>query len=348
MPNRNRAELFAKGGIPVPGHAAGHFRPIPDLGRSTAWCRVLAICPCFSHSRKMKTMAAQVECLETSEADCPEPIPAISPQDWLFGDVAELSDEVEIPHAWWLTRLQLDRPRHDIRSLDPWTRRGKRFLDLTVSLLLLVLLAPVMLLVALAVRLSSPGPVIYRQTRVGLNLRRRGRDRRRQRPATSWTFGERRQYSSDRRQEFAYGRHFTIYKFRTMRIDAEKDGAQLARIGDGRATPLGRVLRKTRLDELPQLWNVLKGEMSLVGPRPERPEFMAQLSEQIPNYLDRLGLKPGLTGVAQIVNGYDNEIEGFRRKVAFDLHYLQNCSVWNDVKILIRTIGVVLTGSGAV
>ncbi|MCA8996090.1 MAG: sugar transferase, partial [Planctomycetaceae bacterium] len=102
-----------------------------------------------------------------------------------------------------------------------------------------------------------------------------------------------------------------------------------------------------RLDELPQLWNVLKGEMSLVGPRPERPEFIEKLSEEIPNYLDRLGLKPGLTGVAQILNGYDNEIESFRRKVAFDLHYLRHCGPWNDFKILIRTISVVLTGSGA-
>jgi len=95
------------------------------------------------------------------------------------------------------------------------------------------------------------------------------------------------------------------------------------------------------------LWNVLKGEMTLVGPRPERPEFLEKLSEEIPNYLQRLGLPPGLTGVAQIVNGYDNEIESFRRKVAFDLLYLQNCCLWNDLKILFRTIRTVLTGSGA-
>jgi lipopolysaccharide/colanic/teichoic acid biosynthesis glycosyltransferase len=132
-----------------------------------------------------------------------------------------------------------------------------------------------------------------------------------------------------------------------MRIDAEKNGAQFAQKNDSRITPIGRFLRKTRLDELPQLWNVLKGEMSLVGPRPERPEFLEELSEEIPNYLQRLGLKPGLTGVAQIVNGYDNEIESFRRKVAFDLLYLQNCCLWNDLKILFRTIRTVLTGSGA-
>jgi lipopolysaccharide/colanic/teichoic acid biosynthesis glycosyltransferase len=132
-----------------------------------------------------------------------------------------------------------------------------------------------------------------------------------------------------------------------MRQDAEKNGAQLATKGDPRVTSVGRFLRKTRLDELPQLWNVLRGEMTLVGPRPERPEFIEKLSDEIPNYINRLGLKPGLTGLAQIVNGYDNDLDSFRRKVSYDLMYLQNCCVWNDVKILFRTIGVVLTGSGA-
>ncbi|MDA1166127.1 MAG: sugar transferase, partial [Planctomycetota bacterium] len=151
----------------------------------------------------------------------------------------------------------------------------------------------------------------------------------------------------DRRAKANYGKPFTLYKFRTMRADAEKHGAQFATKGDPRVTSIGRFLRKTRLDELPQLWNVLKGEMTLVGPRPERPEFMEELSGEIPNYLDRLGLKPGLTGPAQVINGYDNNIESFRRKVALDLLYLQNCCLWNDVKILFRTIRVVLTGSGA-
>ena len=131
-----------------------------------------------------------------------------------------------------------------------------------------------------------------------------------------------------------------------MREDAEKDGARFAVAGDSRVTPIGGFLRKTRLDELPQLWNVLRGEMSLVGPRPERPEFIEDLSRQIPGYLQRLGLKPGLTGVAQVVNGYDNNLESFRRKVAFDLLYLQNCCLTNDLKILARTVGVVLTGQG--
>jgi lipopolysaccharide/colanic/teichoic acid biosynthesis glycosyltransferase len=132
-----------------------------------------------------------------------------------------------------------------------------------------------------------------------------------------------------------------------MRNDAEQNGAQFALEGDPRITPIGRLLRRTRIDELPQLWNILRGDMSLIGPRPERPEFMKKLQDQIPNFIDRLGLKPGLTGIAQVVNGYDNELEGFRRKVSYDLLYLQNCCVWNDIKILFRTIRVVITGEGA-
>src|SRR5439155_10497416 len=182
------------------------------------------------------------------------------------------------------------------------------------------LLAPVMVMVALLVRITSPGPVIFRQVRTGLNLREPRRDRR------SSSTGEaelpldvdRRVQDRARRDQFAYGRPFVLYKFRTMRTDAEKDGARFAVKGDTRVTPIGTFLRKTRLDELPQLWNVLKGEMTLVGPRPERPEFIETLSAEIPDYLQRLGLKPGLTGLAQIINGYDNDIDSFRRKVALD------------------------------
>ena len=212
---------------------------------------------------------------------------------------------------------------------------------------MLVVLSPVMLLTALAVRLTSRGPVIFRQTRVGLNLRKSGADRRQSDEGPPEQLDERRDPERDRRSRHSYGRHFTLYKFRTMRIDAEKNGAQFAVKGDKRVTPIGGFLRKTRLDELPQLLNVIKGEMSLVGPRPERPEFIEELSDEIPDYLARLGLQPGLTGIAQVVNGYDNNIESFRRKVAFDLLYLQNCCVRNDFKILLRTIKVVLTGSGA-
>ncbi|WP_437192758.1 sugar transferase [Planctomicrobium sp. SH527] len=264
-----------------------------------------------------------------------------------FDQVREYAHLESFPTVWWLTNLNLPEQRVNIQSISPLTRFAKRALDVTAALVMLVLLAPVMLAVGLLVKLTSKGPMIYSQTRVGLNLRKKGPDRRQRHLGVPGGAVERRRANRDRRGGLSYGRHFTIYKFRTMRVDAEKQGAQFAVQGDSRITPIGRFLRKTRLDELPQLWNVLKGEMSLVGPRPERPEFIKPLSDEIPGYLDRLGLKPGLTGVAQILNGYDNEIDSFRRKVAFDLYYLQNCSFWNDVKILVRTIKVVLTGSGA-
>ena len=270
--------------------------------------------------------------------------------------VSELSDLVDLyavaeylPPADWVTRLSLVEPRRDVLCLSLTTRFFKRSLDVVVSLAMIVLLVPVLVVTALAVRLTSPGPVIFRQQRVGLNLRgskTTKKDRRQSSDDEVPDTGDRRQ-GIDRRAEANYGKPFTLYKFRTMRNDAEKNGAQFATKGDPRVTSIGRFLRKTRLDELPQLWNVLKGEMTLVGPRPERPEFMQELSNEIPNYLDRLGLKPGLTGPAQVINGYDNNIESFRRKVALDLLYLQNCCLWNDIKILFRTIRVVLTGSGA-
>lgn len=250
----------------------------------------------------------------------------------------------------WLTRLELQEPRVDVRNLSERTRFMKRSLDIVVSFTMLILLSPLLLFLVVLVKLTSPGPAIFKQTRVGLNLRNKTKSDRRQEQIDLLELdlsSDRRVSGSDRRDETGYGMPFTLYKFRTMTVDAEKNGAQFAVQGDPRVTRLGRFMRKTRLDELPQLWNVLKGEMTLVGPRPERPEFIEGLSKEIPNYINRLGLKPGLTGVAQIVNGYDNNIEGFRRKVSLDLMYLQNCCFWNDMKILFRTIRVILTGSGA-
>ncbi len=251
-----------------------------------------------------------------------------------------------LPKPEWLTELRLEKPRRNIHHLDETTRFWKRVVDVVGASALLFFLWPVMLLTALLVKLTSPGPALYSQVRVGLNLRVKKRDRRNFRVPPPDGF-DRRHVENDRRGNRSFGKEFVLYKFRTMRVDAEKNGAQLATKGDPRITPVGRFLRRTRLDELPQLWNVLRGEMSLVGPRPERPQFIEQLSEEIPNYINRLGLKPGLTGVAQIVNGYDTDLESFRRKVHFDLLYLQNCCLWNDFKILLRTVRVVITGSGA-
>lgn len=269
--------------------------------------------------------------------------PACAQDSDLAAIVAAYANLAELPPADWLIRLELERPQTNLRSIDLWTQRAKRAMDVFCAVGMIVLLAPVMLLVAVAVSLTSPGPILFRQIRTGLNLRS-SRDRRADAAAAG---GKRRQNPTDRRQSTCYGKPFVLYKFRTMRIDAEKNGAQFATKGDPRVTPIGRFLRKSRLDELPQLWNVLRGEMSLVGPRPERPEFIEKLSEEVPNYLLRLGIKPGLTGLAQVLNGYDNDIAGFRRKVALDLLYLQNCCLANDLKILFRTVGVVLTGKGA-
>ena len=268
------------------------------------------------------------------------------------GEFADLVEKyalsAEWPDADWLTRLDLQSPRLDVRCLDPRSRLLKRVVDIVGSITLLVLLTPIGILIPILIKLTSgAGPVIFEQTRVGLNLRTKSRERRRDEGDQPDGDDERRGTSPDRRQYFNYGKPFTLYKFRTMRNDAEEHGAQFASKGDQRVTWLGRFMRRTRIDETPQLLNVLRGEMSLVGPRPERPVFVDQLSKEIPNYLNRLGLRPGLSGIAQIENGYDNDTESFRRKVAYDLLYLQNCCVRNDLKILWRTISVVITGKGA-
>ncbi len=278
-------------------------------------------------------------------ANCLERPIQIEETDRLADLVQEYAQLPDLPPAEWLSQLKLERPRRDIRCLNSWTRTGKRAMDIAIAGSMLLLFAPVLGLVALLVKLTSPGPVIFRQVRVGLNLRTKPKDRRTHFEQVSEA--EDRRTNTDRRGEPAYGRPFVMYKFRTMRTDAEKNGAQFAVKGDARVTSIGWFLRRSRLDELPQLWNILKGDMSFVGPRPERPEFIESLSNEIPGYLYRLGLKPGLTGLAQVVNGYDNNIESFRRKVAFDLLYLQNCSLINDLKIIIRTASVVITGKGA-
>jgi sugar transferase (PEP-CTERM system associated) len=188
----------------------------------------------------------------------------------------------------------------------------KRVFDLAASSVLLVLTLPLMILTALAIRLESPGPIIYRQVRTG-----------------------------------RAGRPFTVLKFRSMRVDAEKDGAQWAKPGDARVTRVGRVIRKLRIDELPQIINVLRGEMSFVGPRPERPEFVAKLKEQIPFYDLRHSVKPGLTGWAQVRYSYGASVEDARTKLQFDLYYVKNHSLFLDILILFETVRVILFREGA-
>jgi len=187
-----------------------------------------------------------------------------------------------------------------------------------------VLAAPLMLLIAVLVKLSSPGPVFYKQTRVGL-------DRRHGRPDTS---------GGRRRIDYG-GRLFTIYKFRTMRV--EPVARQVwASPDDPRVTPIGRILRKYRLDELPQLINVLKGDMNIVGPRPEQPEIFIDLRTRIDQYPKRQEILPGITGWAQINHHYDASIEDVRNKLRYDLEYLGRRSVLEDLKIMAKTIPVMV------
>lgn len=249
-----------------------------------------------------------------------------------------LDESLHVEAPRWLSLLELERPRTSLRCLPYRTQVAKRCLDIVVAVVLIAISLPIVILAAIAIKLTSSGPIIFTQTRVGLNLRDRER-----RSANSQMHSR----SACRRSEANYGRPFTIYKLRTMTMAATSAEPSEAVRGDRRVTSVGKFLRQMRIDELPQLWNVLRGDMSMVGPRPECIEYMERLSAQVPGYVKRLGLKPGLTGIAQIEAGYANDLESYRRKIAFDLLYLQNCSLRNDIKILVRTIRVVLTGFGA-
>ncbi|MBA2254595.1 MAG: sugar transferase [Chloroflexi bacterium] len=209
---------------------------------------------------------------------------------------------------------------------------GSRAMNVSLALLVLVLTSPLILLIALAVKLTSDGPVLYVQERVGLDGRG-GRDRRQARSSDG----------DPRRARDLGGKLFRMYKFRTMRIDAEREsGAVWATEGDPRVTSIGRFLRRYRLDELPQLVNVLRGEMNIVGPRPERPTIFADLRLQIPEYHFRQRAKPGITGLAQINHHYDRSVDDVRIKLGYDLDYIGRHSTREDLRIMIRTVPAVI------
>ena len=189
----------------------------------------------------------------------------------------------------------------------------KRISDIAFGTILLVVTFPVMLVTALLIVIESGFPILYRQERVGLN-----------------------------------GRLFNVVKFRSMRCDAEKDGKPVwATLADDRVTKVGAIIRKLRIDELPQLFSVLKGDMSLIGPRPERPFFVDQLTREIPFYAVRHSVKPGVTGWAQVCYHYGATVEDSAEKLQYDLYYIKNHSLFLDLIILFETVGVVITGKGA-
>ncbi|XBD02217.1 sugar transferase [Pseudalkalibacillus hwajinpoensis] len=185
----------------------------------------------------------------------------------------------------------------------------KRLMDIILSLIGLVLVAPILLCFCVAIKLETPGPAFYSQERVGRN-----------------------------------GKYFKIIKLRSMGLDAEIKGAQWAIKDDPRVTKIGAFIRKTRIDEIPQLLNVLQGDMSMLGPRPERPMFTAQFNEEIPHFVKRLAVKPGVTGWAQVNGGYDIDA---KEKLKLDLYYIENRSLKIDFKIIVKTVKIVFTGEGA-
>jgi lipopolysaccharide/colanic/teichoic acid biosynthesis glycosyltransferase len=188
----------------------------------------------------------------------------------------------------------------------------RRILDVVLAVLLLLMTAPVLCVTALLIRVESPGTVFYRQERVGLN-----------------------------------GRTFTLWKFRSMRADAERLGPAWASLGDARVTAVGRIIRKVRIDELPQLLNILRGDMSLVGPRPERPHFVEQLSDLLPLYRQRSHVKPGLTGWAQVNYPYGASVEDAWEKLAYDLYYVKHRNLLFDFHIILATVRVILFQEGS-
>jgi lipopolysaccharide/colanic/teichoic acid biosynthesis glycosyltransferase len=225
--------------------------------------------------------------------------------------------------------------------LDKAEKFLKRVIDISGSAIGLLLCLPLFFVVGILIKLDSPGSVFFRQERVGMNRRKRER-------RTLEIKRNKQERRTERRKKNLYGETFYLYKFRTMVVNAEKGcGPIWAKSDDPRITNIGKVLRKTRIDELPQLINVLKGEMSLVGPRPERYHFVRDFIYRIDGYPNRLGVKPGITGQAQVENGYDSCVEDVKVKVNHDLNYIQQWSLLKDFKILLKTILVVATGKGA-
>jgi len=218
------------------------------------------------------------------------------------------------------------------RPVEPQAQeRARRVLNFVVALVGIILTAPLMLVVAVLVKLTSPGPVIYRQHRVGVD-RRLGRG----------SGG-----ADHRRRTDKGGRIFTIYKFRTMRADQGSAKQVWASKHDPRITRIGRILRQTRLDELPQLFNVLKGDMNIVGPRPEQPEIFQHLQQQVGSYRRRQRVLPGITGLAQVSLQYDSCVDDVKKKVELDLEYIRQRSAAKDLVIMAKTMPVMVLRKGA-
>jgi lipopolysaccharide/colanic/teichoic acid biosynthesis glycosyltransferase len=207
-------------------------------------------------------------------------------------------------------------------------------MDIGISIAGLTLFALLLPIVFIIQKVDSPGPLFFSQTRIGINRRR-------------FAGSKKSGLSEDRRHIVYPGKPFKIIKLRTMRVDAEAEGPQWAKLNDTRITRFGNFLRKSRLDEFPQFLNVLRGEMSVIGPRPERLCFIRQLENEVPHYHERLHVLPGITGLAQVVNGYDTDLESVRRKVELDRRYIAKAGFRFDMSILLMTARVLMNKHGA-
>ena len=236
-------------------------------------------------------------------------------------------------------RLEETRPFTDSRY------PARRLLDVFISVIALVLLSPVLAIAAVLIKLESRGPVFYKQERIGLN--RRTGDRRTSSRVSAENMRNDRRTGRDRRRKSEAGKPFTMYKLRTMKTDAEKNGPVLASRNDDRITRVGRILRKTRIDEMPQFINVIRGDMTLIGPRPERSFYIRALSRDVPQFRLRLKTKPGITGLAQVESGYAETFEAMKTKLIYDLRYIVRKSIFQDLLIVLKTIFVVISGRGA-
>lgn len=241
---------------------------------------------------------------------------------------SEIADEADRGQTLEVreNRPELKERRTAVPKRPSWQDRVLRACDVLIAALALVVLSPVLLAIALAIKLDSRGPAFYRQLRIGVDRR-----------------GGRADDDGGRRTRDLGGRPFLMLKFRTMRVDAEADsGPVWSSEGDDRVTRVGRFLRRHRLDELPQFWNVLKGDMSVVGPRPERPSLVTQLRREIDEYQVRQRVRPGITGWAQVNRDSDQTVDDVRAKLRYDLEYLDNRSIGFDFRIMARTIPVML------
>jgi lipopolysaccharide/colanic/teichoic acid biosynthesis glycosyltransferase len=236
---------------------------------------------------------------------------------------------------------QAEMIQYTVGERMPTTFMAKRFFDVVIASVAIMVLFPIMAIVALAIKIDSRGPIFFVQERVGLNRRRAERRRKRERANLDARSG------TDRRKEMNPGRPFSMYKFRSMVRGAEDNGPALACDNDPRATRFGKLMRKTRIDEIPQFINVLKGDMSIIGPRPERSFFINQVKRDVPEFTMRLMVKPGITGLAQVEHGYTKSIDEMKRKLSYDLKYIVDLSPMLEIKILLKTVYVVITGKGA-